>query len=63
MTRAEEFAHAAVTAATRGNVTIYPVNPAGLATSTTSADVDRPPAQDRLPAISRHLRWGRPTIA
>jgi VWFA-related protein len=48
MTRAEEFAHAAVTAATRGNVTIYPVNPAGLATSTTSADADRPVAQDRL---------------
>ena len=32
MTRAEAAAHSAVTAATRGNVTIYPVDPAGLVT-------------------------------
>ena len=32
MTRAEAAAHAAVTTATRGNVTIYPIDPAGLAT-------------------------------
>src|ERR1051326_2192095 len=32
MTRAEATAHAAVTAATRGNVTIYPIDPAGLET-------------------------------
>jgi VWFA-related protein len=32
MTRAETAAHAAVTAATRGNVTIYPIDPAGLVT-------------------------------
>jgi VWFA-related protein len=32
MTRAEAAAHAAVTAATRGNVTIYPIDPAGLVT-------------------------------
>ncbi|HET9832020.1 MAG TPA: VWA domain-containing protein [Vicinamibacterales bacterium] len=34
MSRAEAVAHAAVTAATRGNVTIYPIDPAGLVTST-----------------------------
>ena len=33
MTRAEAAAHAAVTAATRGNVTIYPIDPAGLVTN------------------------------
>src|SRR5215831_465805 len=33
MTRAEAAAHAAVTAATRGNVTIYPIDPAGLTSS------------------------------
>jgi VWFA-related protein len=32
MTRAEAAAHSAVTAATRGNVTIYPIDPAGLTT-------------------------------
>jgi VWFA-related protein len=32
MNRAEAAAHAAVTAATRGNVTIYPIDPAGLVT-------------------------------
>jgi VWFA-related protein len=32
MTRAEAVAHAAVTTATRGNVTIYPIDPAGLTT-------------------------------
>jgi VWFA-related protein len=32
LTPAESAAHAAVTAATRGNVTIYPIDPAGLVT-------------------------------
>jgi len=42
MTRAEAAAHAAVTAATRGNVTIYPIDPAGLATNVLDAQDEEP---------------------
>ena len=43
MNRAEAAAHAAVTAATRGNVTIYPIDPAGLATGMLDGqDADAP---------------------
>jgi VWFA-related protein len=38
MNRAEAAAHAAVTAATRGNVTIYPIDPAGLVTGMLDGD-------------------------
>jgi len=59
MTRAEAVAHAAVTAATRGNVTIYPIDPAGLASSAldggtiepadpTTAGIDNGPADRRM---------------
>jgi VWFA-related protein len=48
MTRAEEWAHAAVTAATRGNVTIYPIDPAGLKTGMTDAGTARPPVRNLM---------------
>jgi VWFA-related protein len=43
MTRAETAAHAAVTAATRGNVTIYPIDPAGLTTDLLDGGTEEPP--------------------
>jgi len=59
MSRAEAVAHAAVTAATRGNVTIYPIDPAGLVSSTldggtieptdpATAGIDNGPADRRM---------------
>src|SRR5215831_8595585 len=59
MTRAEAAAHAAVTAATRGNVTIYPIDPAGLVTGMldgndgepadpATAGIDNNPADRRM---------------
>jgi VWFA-related protein len=60
MTPAEAAAHAAVTAATRGNVTIYPIDPAGLTTGmldgkdeevadpTTGAGIDNGPTDSRM---------------
>jgi VWFA-related protein len=38
LTPAEYDAHAAIAAATRGNVTIYPIDPRGLTTDTTAAE-------------------------
>jgi VWFA-related protein len=55
LTRAEQAAHAAVTAATRGSVTIYAIDPAGLMTGTVDAGTDTPPERDVLsddPAVN-----------
>jgi VWFA-related protein len=43
MSNAEETAHAAIMAATRGNVTIYPVDPRGLTAEGAEGEAEAPP--------------------
>jgi VWFA-related protein len=55
MTRAEQAAHAAVTAATRGSVTIYAIDPAGLMAGTIDAGAENFQERDVLsddPAVN-----------
>jgi VWFA-related protein len=55
LTKAEQSAHAAVTAATRGSVTIYAVDPSGLTTDTADGGTGDAPEHDVLsddPAIN-----------
>jgi VWFA-related protein len=46
LTLVEESAHAAVVAATRGNVTIYPIDPSGLTLEGGLAEADAPSIRD-----------------
>ena len=56
LTKAEEAAHAAVTAATRGSVTIYPIDPAGLTTGLPDASGgDSPPNSNGNGPLDRRM--------